>query len=427
MRIAWLIGTVFSKEMISSISKEQKGSGGWVYTQIQYLLLDENVDILCVISVCDDYSRDSSFECGNLKVYQIKDNPIRLRINRNTFDKIDKVLIENRIELLDVQGTETALSTYPAYNSTKTLTINTLHGIAYQCYRFYSIGLPAGFLLFRRNLHDIITLHGVWESKLLMKRRAKMEENLFQHIKYVRGRTKWDYQSVVSVNQKIKYYHAELIMRDLFYQHEWRLESARRNRIFTSQMRIPYKGMFILLEAIYEVKKIYPDIEIHIPGNSIRRGFKRNGYEKYIFNKIKELGLEKNIVLLGNLNADEMTQELLEARVFVMPSIIENSPNSLAEAQLIGTPSVSSLVGGVSDYITNGISGLMYNSLDPIMCAQAIIRLLSDSTLSESISLNERKIAKKRHNPHLITNSIVKCYSRIIEEERKEYEESNNL
>lgn len=416
MKVAWLIGSFFSEEIISQLSVNQKSSGGWVYTQIMSFANREEIEEIHVISVNDRYLQDGYFSFGKIHAYLIKDKPIRFFANKNTFQKIDRYLLDNRIDILDVQGTETTISSYPVNSTVKHEfpVISTIHGLAFQCYKFYSTGLPFGFLVWGRSLSDWLTFHGVLEGKLLMKRRAQIESKTLKGIKYVRGRTNWDKMSVRSVNEKVKYFHTELIMREPFYQGGWDIESAIGNKIFVPQMRIPYKGMFVLLKAIKIVKQEFPDIKVFVPGDCLRQGIKSNGYEHYIWRMINDYGLRESIVFTGNLNAEEMVKELRSARVFVLPSIIENSPNSLTEAQMIGTPTVSSLVGGVSDYVVNGETGLLYNSQDHIMCAECIIRLLSDNDLSNRISKHARVAAYKRHEPEQVTDTVIKCYQDVI-------------
>jgi len=53
-----------------------------------------------------------------------------------------------------------------------------------------------------------------------------------------------------------------------------------------------------------------------------------------------------------------MVESLKTANVFVLPSILENSPNSLAEAQILGVPCVTTFAGGTIDYVKDGLTGL---------------------------------------------------------------------
>lgn len=418
MILAWLIGSQMTESMIKDLSNKQKDSGGWVYTQLNRFENETAIDRVVVITVTDHYHTDAYFKCGKMSVYSIKDNPIRFFPNKHTFSKIDSILTKEKVDILDVQGTETMLSAYPVYASIDIPIINTLHGIAYQCYNFYTLGLPQGFLFFGRSFFDMISFHGIAESNFLMKRRAYIESQILKRIKNVRGRTNWDRSCALFINPNLNYFHTELIMRSAFYEYSWGLDKCNKNRVFVPQMRIPYKGCFILMQALKYVKQYYPDIEVHIPGAKIRSGFKKNGYEKYVWQLIRKNGLEKNVIFVGNLSAEQMAEELVEARVFVLPSIIENSPNSLTEAQLVGTPSVASMVGGVPDYIEHEKTGLLYNSMDPVMCAQNILRVLNDDELSEKMSDEAKRVAIRRHDPENITKEIIHCYQKILEDKR---------
>ena len=414
MKVAYIIGSEISEKVFTTYLETLSNSGAWVYTQLFYLSECDDVEKIVVVSVHRKYLKDYSFKKGKFSVYQIRGDCLSLRIDKNLFKKIDNIMVLEEPDVIDIQGVETTLSGYPRYASSKIKMINTLHGLSHQIWKFYLTGLPLKSILLDRTLHDNLTMHGILESKYLMKKRAINEIKLLKNIKYVSGRTEWDKICAITINPNLCYFKNELILRDVFYSSKWELKNAKRNRIFATQMRIPYKGLFIFLEAIEIVRNVYPDIEVHIPGNKLRNKIKRNGYEKLILRQLDKKDLNSNIYFIGNLNASQMVQELLEARVFVIPSLIENSSNSLAEAQLIGTPCVAAVAGGVSEYVNDEQTGLLYNSIDPLMCAERIIRLLGNDQLSANISINSRKLASKRHDPQEIIKSLIKTYKQIM-------------
>ncbi len=69
---------------------------------------------------------------------------------------------------------------------------------------------------------------------------------------------------------------------------------------------------------------------------------------------------------MGSLNAEEMKEQYLLANVFASPSSIENSPNFCREAMILGTPVVSSDVGGVKNMLTHNEKGFCTNMTAPI-------------------------------------------------------------
>lgn len=64
--------------------------------------------------------------------------------------------------------------------------------------------------------------------------------------------------------------------------------------------------------------------------------------------------------ILGTLNETDMCERYSRANVFILPSAIENSPNSLGEAMLVGIPVVATDVGGVKNLMTDKKEGYFY-------------------------------------------------------------------
>ena len=119
------------------------------------------------------------------------------------------------------------------------------------------------------------------------------------------------------------------------------------------------------------------------------------------------------IQLLGIKNANEIVNLLNETRIYVHPSYIDNSPNSLCEAQLLGVPSIATNVGGISSLIENGENGYLVSSNDPYFLAARIIQLLNDRSLLLKISKNAREKAWERHSKEKILNQLIDTYKII--------------
>ena len=102
---------------------------------------------------------------------------------------------------------------------------------------------------------------------------------------------------------------------------------------------------------------------------------KRSGYGRFIFSLIRRYGIESHINFLGSLSAEGMKKAYLRADIFLCPSSIENSPNSLGEAQILGVPCLSSYCGGVPSMVKDGESALLYRFEEFEMLALIIDRL----------------------------------------------------
>jgi glycosyltransferase involved in cell wall biosynthesis len=117
---------------------------------------------------------------------------------------------------------------------------------------------------------------------------------------------------------------------------------------------------------------------------------------------------------VGELDEQAMVEELQSASIYALPSSIENSPNSLGEAMLQGTPCVAANVGGVSSLAQHGVEALLYQYDDVVMLASSILQLLDDPQLAGSISRNGRLRAQKTHNQDANCQQLVNIYGTII-------------
>ena len=398
MKVLWIIGTDITTDSFVEAGVKPSNSGGWNNTQLRRLYEADEVNCLTIISVRPKVYENTIEARGKLRVYHLSFPPVTAIINNRLINELYSIIVKEEPDIVDIQGTETTYSAITYLKSIPCPIIVTIHGVAFQCERFYTRGVPASTLLTNRSLADYLTLRGIYEKRLLMKRRASIEKKIIKSVNNVRGRTEWDRACILSINPSINYYKEELILRGEFGNYNWNIDTCEDHRIFATQANSPLKSIYTILETIKILKRKYQDIKLIIPGHPIKKGIKRNGYEKTIIKRIKRFDLTDNVFFTGNLDAAGMVKELLKARVFLLQSEIENSPNSLAEAQCVGVPCVASYTGGTPEYIENGKTGLLYNSFDPVMAAMQIEKLFDNDELCSKMSNEERIVARKRHN-----------------------------
>ena len=184
--------------------------------------------------------------------------------------------------------------------------------------------------------------------------------------------------------------------------------------------------MHWLIRSVAILKRDYPDVKLRIARstlldpkkNSVINLLKRNNYSRYLSVLIRKMKLWKNVIPLGNLDENQMAQELKNAHVFVLPSEIENSPNSLAEAMLVGTPSVVSFVGGTQSMIKDGETALCFPRGDYAVMAECIKSIFSNDSLAVKLSDKARDIAHFRHCRDRIASDTVSIYHDIIKKSK---------
>jgi glycosyltransferase involved in cell wall biosynthesis len=106
---------------------------------------------------------------------------------------------------------------------------------------------------------------------------------------------------------------------------------------------------------------------------------------------INNRGLEKRVSLIGPVSDVASWLEIMD--VFLFTSVSEGLPNVIIEAQGFGVPVVSTDVGGVSEIVEDGVTGLVVESPVPRELANSIISVLEmvDEENKRDISSSTRE------------------------------------
>ncbi len=290
---------------------------------------------------------------------------------------------------------------------------------------------------FRADLPDF-----VWK-RVTFRDRVKQDDLRRQHEKYVQrgafeiealqctghitGRTQWDRKYAKEWNPKAKYHFMNETLRPVFYEGCWKEENCRRYSVFLNQGDYPIKGLHYMIQAMPEILKAFPETELYVAGNSIIKSAAEQGvnglkgklklesYGKYILQLLKETGTLDKVHFLGRLNAEQMKQQYLESNVFVCPSSIENSPNSVGEAMLLGVPAVCAEVGGIPSVFSDGVDGLLYPAGNIRKLAEAVVAMFAGGEKVRAFSETERQHARKTHDPDKNYQRLLEIYREIAE------------
>ena len=269
-------------------------------------------------------------------------------------------------------------------------------------------------------LRDFLRLDNIklQQKKLIV--RGKYEMEALQKVKHVIGRTNWDNACTKIINSTIHYHHCDETLRSEFYKHTWEFSNCEPYSIFISQGSYPIKGLHFILEALPLIIRRFPSAKLYIGGldmtktRTLKQKLRVSSYGIYIKKLIKKYELNEKVIFTGVLAEKEMCQRYIKSHVFVCPSTIENSPNSLGEAMLLGVPSVAANVGGITDLLTHKEEGYIYQTDAPYMLAYYICEIFEDRQLAERFSRNARKNAEKRYNKKANLQRLIEIYQVIF-------------
>lgn len=247
-----------------------------------------------------------------------------------------------------------------------------------------------------------------------------IEKRIYENNKYFIGRTNWDRSQLKALNPNAQYFHGEELLRNSFYQVQWDIKTCRRESIFFSSAAYSVKGLHVLLKAIILLKTKYPNIVVNVPLSQIKNKLTLReclfgeDYTIYLGYLIRKFKLENNVNFFNRLSAKEMAEQYQSNHIFILASFIENSPNSLGEAMLVGCPTIASFVGGIGSIVKDEESTLFFPSDDSNLLAYQIDRIFSCDELALKLSANAKKIAEKRHDLKSVSSQYQNIYEKII-------------
>ena len=130
------------------------------------------------------------------------------------------------------------------------------------------------------------------------------------------------------------------------------------------------KGLAVLVHALRLLRNKGYDLELRLAGDGPA--------EDYLKKLADESGLTEQVHFLGFLTEDEVVRELQNSDLFILPSFVEGVPVSAMEAMAVGVPVIATNIGGTSELIEDGQTGILVRPSDPEILADATIRMAQD-------------------------------------------------
>lgn len=412
MKILWIVNTIFP-DIADHIGLEKPIYGGWMYSLAE--LLSANSDI--ELSIATVHS-------GAYIEQKIKNkNYFLIPNNKDDVIKYYWKKIKNNLQpdVVHIHGTEYSHGLIYLQTIGNENVVFSIQGLVNVCERYYLTGLSFKEIISNITFRDIVRWDNLYQQKNKFKKRGAQEIEYFKRSKHVIGRTDWDRSHAYFLNKDINYHFCNEILRNGFYtSKKWKFENCEPYTIFLSQANYPIKGLHKVIEAVYLLKNDFPNIRIRVAGDnlikadSLTEKIKLGSYAKYLRKKIVEYNISDKIQFIGNLDEVGMINEYLKANVFICPSSIENSPNSLAEAQLLGVPVISSYVGGTPNMIEHGKTGYLYRFEEIEMLAMYISTIFKMNVSEiEQLSKNSFNSASQRHDPKLVYEAYIFAYNNL--------------
>ncbi len=172
----------------------------------------------------------------------------------------------------------------------------------------------------------------------------------------------------------------------------------------------PYKGIDYLEKALISLSLTQPDLAAQT-GIVLAGGESQEAAER-LSKALNEAGAKAVPTLhaLGYVTSEEQMHRIYQAsNLLLMPTLMDNLPNTIAEAMACGVPCVAFNVGGVPQMVQTGVNGYLARYLDTTDFAEGISRmLLSPSYMA--LCRNARSHAVKAYSEQAVAEQYLRVY-----------------
>ena len=412
MRILWFSVT---PSLFNPHSNGHNG-GGWIASLEQIVRKNKDIELGVAFNFPDNGFK---YENDGVSYYPIPAERHSLLVklfskndNRENIAKYLQIIDDFQPDLIQIFGSENEFGAICKHTDIPVV-IHMQGCIPPYHNALFPIGMKKSDFLFKKGLSLSYRIIGL-RSERAFRKRAEIEIETIQSCSYFMGRTEWDKSLIDLFNPNATYFHCEEALRDSFINSNkrWKYSDGKKKTIISVISRPWYKGCDLILKTAALLKR-FTDIDFEWKVYGIPE---MNFYESVYGIKANEV----NVHTMGTASKEELVNALCSSLCYVHTSYIDNSPNSICEAQIMGVPVLATNVGGISSIVNGGVDGLLFPANAPYTAAALIKKVIADEELSKTLSSNAIKRATDRHNSTKISNRLVEIYETIIKENKRQ-------
>ena len=391
--------------------------GGWMQSLEHHLALDETLQLYIATRYSGKALRRITEQNTTYLLIPDSRNLLQKRIdivfNREPINKLIQqyltVIDEIKPDVIHVFGTEMEYGLMSGL--TDIPVVIHIQGILHPYYYHLTrIKLPFFKALYAQRMIDILKGSTLQNGLRIFKRRVGIERKIYETARYFMGRTDWDQQITHLLSPNACYFHCDEMLRPCFLEADWTHHATETLNVVSIISSPLYKGHETLVATCRVLKETATkNLVWHVIGLDTTTPSYRIFYKPYM------KSLTGHIQMHGELTAEAIIKILQHADIYVHPSHIENSSNSICEAMALGMPVIALHTGGNASLINHGVDGLLVADHDPYTLAATIQQVVSNPEQSQKMASYAKKRATTRHHPDRIIADLKAIYQKVIE------------
>lgn len=162
----------------------------------------------------------------------------------------------------------------------------------------------------------------------------------------------------------------------------------QRYQIVTTARLVKWKGIDGIIRAVSILKNKFPEIKLVVAGDGPEM--------ENLKELVQKLGLESNVIMLGNISRAETWKLRKNSEVYVLNSTYEGLPHTVLTSFAAEIPIVATNISGTNETIYHEKTGLLVEPGNDKKLAAAILRLLTDKELSQRLVQNGVRLLKEK-------------------------------
>jgi glycosyltransferase involved in cell wall biosynthesis len=186
-----------------------------------------------------------------------------------------------------------------------------------------------------------------------------------------------------------------------------------RPRILVPATLIPAKGQPTAIKAISHLKSKGMEPVLWLAGDVIVNDYT---YYNYLKKMIEDLGLQKNVYLLGW--RDDVPAIMTQADMVILPTHSEGFGHVILEAMLLKVPVIATAVGGIKDSVENNVNGILIKVNDDKALADGISKIVSEPLFAKRLIENAYQTVTQRFTPENHTKLFIEALNKAIESKK---------
>jgi glycosyltransferase involved in cell wall biosynthesis len=412
MRILWFCNT---PGQAKAYLKDSFYGGGWI-DALQLEIEEEGKHELGLVFYSNqemepfNYRRTSYFPVKRLFSNKLKRLYYRYTSKVEYDENLDRfveIIREFKPDVINVFGTENPFGLIVKRVKDVPVVIWIQGNLTVYSFKFFS-GIT--------KYADFNKLSWVDRNKIMLqfnefRQKAKIEREMLKECPYIIGRTDWDRRISRVLAPKSSYLYVNDVARPAFYQNRWGYKKKDKFTCFTTTGTNLYKGFETIVNAAIELTQLGFNFQWNVAGIKAEDSITKLAMRSRGVKNLADI----HINLVGVIPEEGLIRHMLEADAYIQVSHIENNPNSLFEAMLLGMPIIASHAGGSGNLVENNLSGWLIQEGDPINLAGAIIEMSENPELMQELGQNAYDKAYEIVEPKDVYKDLIHAYEVMLE------------